>query len=160
MSERSSQPPHIEQPPPSLIMGGERVSMQVAADMDLAHERRAPAPGTEPVVLPAMRRLLRHRLAMGSLVVLLFLGVVAIFADFAPYPFDEPDFLNVTQPPTLEGKHYFGTDFLGRDTNGRVIYGMRTSLWVALVVSLLATVIGTTIGAAWPATSAAGSTTR
>ena len=65
----------------------------------------------------AMRRFLRHRLAMGSLVVLLFLGVVAIFADFfAPYAFDEPDFLSITLPPTTEGKHYFGTDFLGRDT--------------------------------------------
>ena len=85
---------------------------------------------------------------MGSLVVLLFLGLVALFPDFfAPYAFDEPDFLSITLPPTTEGNHFLGTDFLGRDTLSRIIYGLRTSLWVALVVSLLATVIGTTIGA-------------
>ena len=83
-----------------------------------------------------------------GLFVLLFLGIVAIFPDvFAPYAFDEPDFTSLTIPPTMEGQRYFGTDFLGRDTFTRVIYGLRTSLWVALVVALLATVIGTTVGA-------------
>ena len=96
----------------------------------------------------AARRFVRHRLAMASLVVLLFLAIVAIFADFfAPYPFDEPDYFNITIPPTTEGHHYFGTDFLGRDSLSRIMFGLRTSLAVALVVWLLATVIGTTIGA-------------
>ena len=48
---------------------------------------------------------------------------------------------------TLEGWHIFGTDQLGRDYLSRVIYGIRTSLWVALFVAILATLIGTAIGA-------------
>ena len=41
----------------------------------------------------------------------------------------------------------FGTDQLGRDYLSRVIYGIQTSLGVAIVVALLATLIGTIIGA-------------
>ncbi|RYD83906.1 MAG: ABC transporter permease [Sphingomonadales bacterium] len=50
-------------------------------------------------------------------------------------------------PPTLEGGHLFGTDKLGRDYFTRVLYGARTSIFVALVVALLSTLIGTLIGA-------------
>jgi ABC-type dipeptide/oligopeptide/nickel transport system permease subunit len=148
MSERSSQPPHLEQSPGSLVFPGDPLpAAEAEDDVYLAHESGLELQARSQWGY-ALRRFLRHRLAMGSLVVLVSLAVVAIFADFfAPYPFDEPDFLNITIPPTTEGKHYFGTDFLGRDTLSRVIYGLRTSLWVALVVSLLATVIGTTIGA-------------
>jgi peptide/nickel transport system permease protein len=138
----------MEQSPGSLVFPGDPLPAVAAEDdVHLAHESGLELQARSQWGY-ALRRFLRHRLAMGSLVVLLSLAIVAIFADFfAPYPFDEPDFLNITIPPTTEGKHYFGTDFLGRDTLSRVIYGLRTSLWVALVVSLLATVIGTTIGA-------------
>ena len=49
--------------------------------------------------------------------------------------------------PTLQDKHLFGTDLLGRDYLSRVIFGLRTSLWVALFVAFLSTSIGTAIGA-------------
>jgi ABC-type dipeptide/oligopeptide/nickel transport system permease subunit len=146
--QRSSQPPHIEQPPPSVAVRGEpQIAMQTDDDLDLMYESGLELQARSQWGY-ALRRFLRHRLAMGGLVVLLFLGVVAIFADFfAVYPYDEPDFNNLVSPPTTEGKHYFGTDFLGRDSLSRVIYGLQTSMWVALVVALLATFIGTMIGA-------------
>jgi ABC-type dipeptide/oligopeptide/nickel transport system permease subunit len=148
MSEPSTQPPHIEVPPPSVAVRGEpQVAVQTADDLDLAYDTGLELKARSQWGY-ATRRFLRHRLAMGSFVVLGFLGLVALFPDFfAPYAFDEPDFLSLTIPPTTEGNHFFGTDYLGRDSLSRVIYGLRTSLWVALVVSLLATVIGTTIGA-------------
>ncbi len=96
----------------------------------------------------ARRRFFRHRLAMASLVVLIGFGLVAIFAEqLAPYAYDELDLANPNQPPTTDGTHWFGTDQLGRDYLSRVIFGVRTSLWVALIVALLSTAIGTTIGA-------------
>ncbi len=49
--------------------------------------------------------------------------------------------------PRLEGGHIFGTDQLGRDYLSRIIYGIRTSLWVAFFVAILATLIGTAVGA-------------
>jgi peptide/nickel transport system permease protein len=97
----------------------------------------------------ADRRFLRHRLAMAGLIGFLFMCFVAIFADqLAPYPYDELDFNALRIPPTTEGHHYFGTDLLGRDFFSRVIYGVRTSLWVALLITGLTTVIGTAVGAA------------
>ena len=93
-------------------------------------------------------RFFRHRLAMISLVVLILIGLVALFADrVAPYGFDELDLTNIASPPTTKDHHYFGTDLLGRDYLSRVIFGLRTSLWVALFVALLSTFIGTVIGA-------------
>ena len=94
-------------------------------------------------------RFFRHKLAVISLVVLVLIGLVALFADrVAPYGFDELDLTNIAQAPTTTDHHYVGTDLLGRDYLSRVIFGLRTSLWVALFVALLSTAIGTAIGAA------------
>ena len=94
-------------------------------------------------------RFFRHKLAVISLVVLVLVGLVALFADrVAPYGFDELDLTNIAAAPTTKDHHYFGTDLLGRDYLSRVIFGLRTSLWVALFVALLSTVIGTAVGAA------------
>ena len=96
----------------------------------------------------ARRRFFRHRLAMASLVVLLGFGGVAIFAEqLAPYAYDELDLAYTNQAPTTNATHWFGTDQLGRDYLSRVIFGVQTSLWVALLVALLSTAIGTAIGA-------------
>jgi peptide/nickel transport system permease protein len=95
----------------------------------------------------ARMRFLRHRLAVASLVVLVMIGLVAVFADrVAPYGFDEQNYDIINQSPTFDGWHIFGTDQLGRDYLSRVIFGLRTSLWVALFVALLSTFIGTVIG--------------
>jgi ABC-type dipeptide/oligopeptide/nickel transport system permease subunit len=101
------------------------------------------------------RRFLRHRLAMGSMVVLLFVFAIAIFAEqVAPYKYDEIDLEILQTPPAFESwnllskeNHLFGTDTLGRDYFSRVIYGIRTSVWVALLVAGLSTLIGTAVGA-------------
>jgi ABC-type dipeptide/oligopeptide/nickel transport system permease subunit len=96
----------------------------------------------------ARMRFFRHRLAVASLIVLILVALVGIFAkQVAPYEFDELDLNNITAKPTLDGKHVFGTDLLGRDYLSRVIYGVRTSLWVALLVATISTAIGTAIGA-------------
>ena len=93
-------------------------------------------------------RFLRHRLAVASLIVLVLIGLVGVFApQFAPYGYDEQNLDLGIQSPTLEGWHLFGTDQLGRDYLSRVMYGIRTSLWVAIFVALLSTAIGTTVGA-------------
>jgi ABC-type dipeptide/oligopeptide/nickel transport system permease subunit len=94
------------------------------------------------------RRFLRHRLAMGSFVVLVALILASVFASrLTSYSYTEIDFKNILKGPTTHDRHIFGTDFLGRDYFTRVLYGIRTSIRVALIVALLSTGLGTSIGA-------------
>ena len=96
----------------------------------------------------ALGRFLRHRVAMASLVILAIIVVVAFSAEvITPYGFDGMNLRAARLAPTWEGGHLFGTDKLGRDYFTRVLYGARTSIFVALVVALLSTLIGTLIGA-------------
>lgn len=96
----------------------------------------------------ALGRFLRHRVAMLSVVVLAAIIIAAFCAEFiTPYSFDGLNLKAARLPPTLEGGHLFGTDKLGRDYFTRVLYGARTSIFVALVVAMLSTLIGTLIGA-------------
>jgi len=96
----------------------------------------------------ARRRFLRHRLAMGSLVVLIIVFGAGAFANLvAPYSYDAIDLNNVLQGPTTVGHHYFGTDEIGRDYFSRVVYGIRTSASVGLIVAGVSTIIGVFVGA-------------
>lgn len=95
----------------------------------------------------AVRRFRRHKLAMVSLVVIVFLVLVALFAPLlAPYnpnKFD-PNNFNAYLPPSAA--HWFGTDELDRDILSRVIYGSRISLLVGFSVALLSVFVGTLMG--------------
>ena len=96
----------------------------------------------------ARRRFLRHRLAMGGLILLVIIFGAGIFANYiAPYTYDGIDLNNILAPPTFAGHHFFGTDEIGRDYFSRVIYGIRTSEEVGVVVAVLSSVIGLVIGA-------------
>jgi len=96
----------------------------------------------------ARSRFLRHRLAMAGLIGLIILFGAGIFANFiAPYSYEQIDLNNILAPPTLAGHHFFGTDEIGRDYFSRVIWGIRTSEEVGVLVAVLSTLIGLVIGA-------------
>ena len=115
---------------------------------DLLAEQAGVEPKARSQWAYARIRFFRHKLAVVSVFVLIAICLVAIFAKrVAPYGFDELDLFNITSPPTTKDKHLFGTDLLGRDYLSRVIFGLRTSLWVAFFVAFLSTAIGTTVGA-------------
>jgi ABC-type dipeptide/oligopeptide/nickel transport system permease subunit len=96
----------------------------------------------------ARRRFFRHKLAVGSLIVVVTIFLIGAFASvIAPYSYEDIDLENLHAPPTIDGKHFFGTDELGRDYLSRVIYGIRTSETVGLFVAGLSTLIGVLVGA-------------
>jgi peptide/nickel transport system permease protein len=98
----------------------------------------------------AYRRFLRHRVATVSLVILILVFAAGFLAPYiAPYSPTKQDYSVPYNglAPTFEGTHIFGTDNLGRDYLSRVLYGIKTSARVALIVALLSTFIGTAIGA-------------
>src|ERR687888_114014 len=70
-------------------------------------------------------------------------AVVVADAPLAPRDPLKANFARMSKPPDAQA--YFGTDQVGRDTLSRVIYGSRTSLFVAFAAVLL----GTTTGSLW-----------
>lgn len=93
----------------------------------------------------AWKRLKKNKAAMLSLVIIIALVFVAIFADFiSPYSPEEQDLRNKLQGPSSE--HLLGTDHLGRDILSRIIYGSRVSLSVGIVAESIAVVIGIIMG--------------
>jgi peptide/nickel transport system permease protein len=81
--------------------------------------------------------------AVGGIVGLLII-LMAIAAPWvAPQDPLKTNFRRINKPP--DAHSLFGTDQVGRDTLSRVIYGARTSLFVAFAAVLL----GTTVGSLW-----------
>jgi peptide/nickel transport system permease protein len=75
----------------------------------------------------AVRRFLRHRLAMAGLVVVVVFVLVAAFAPWlAPQDPNQTSWSAIRQAPSAA--HWFGTDENGRDVLSRVIWGARASL--------------------------------
>jgi oligopeptide transport system permease protein len=93
----------------------------------------------------AWYQLTRNRVAVGSLVFIFLLILVAIFAPvIAPYHFAEG---SLEDNYTLPGdKFLVGADFMGRDILSRTIYGARISISVAIVASLVSLLVGLTVG--------------
>lgn len=94
----------------------------------------------------AIRRFMRHRLAIVGLIVLLILVLVSIFAPLlTPY---SPTQVNLSQtllPPSAA--HPLGTDELGQDVLARLMYGGRISFLVGFCSMAIATTIGVVYGA-------------
>ncbi len=93
----------------------------------------------------ALRRFLRHRLAVVGLLVVLAFVLVALLAPLlAPHDPIATSWARIRRPPSLEFP--FGTDENGRDVLSRVIWGARASLMAGVVSVLGAVLIGVPIG--------------
>ncbi|WP_432408204.1 ABC transporter permease [Wukongibacter sp. M2B1] len=95
----------------------------------------------------AWRRLLRDKTAVFGLYIIIFLIFVAIFAPvLSPYdPVEDFNLAEAFQKPSM--KHWFGTDWMGRDILSRVLYGSRISLTIGLASRVVTLSIGITLGA-------------
>jgi peptide/nickel transport system permease protein len=90
---------------------------------------------------------LTTQLALIFLVALIVLGLGADF--LAPYDYRDTDILARLQPPLLAGggwDHVLGTDEIGRDVLSRILFGLRTSLLIAALGTMVGAVVGTLLG--------------
>lgn len=101
-----------------------------------------------------MRRFVRHRMAIISLIFILLVFTVSLLAPLiTTFPRDAVDISspNRPAPPGVMDSagrvHWLGIDHLGRDLFTRVVYGGRISLTIALGVTILAETFGVIIGA-------------
>ncbi|MBN1577276.1 MAG: ABC transporter permease [Chitinispirillaceae bacterium] len=91
-----------------------------------------------------MRRFARNRIAVGGCLFLAVMAALSLCAPVvAPYAYDAQDLsLGAT---FASGKHWLGTDILGRDLFTRILYGGR----VTFAVGVCATLVSVLIGVAW-----------
>lgn len=87
----------------------------------------------------------KNKRAMVGLYFIIFLILVAVFADLlAPFGMRTQDLSNTLQKPNAT--HLFGTDDLGRDVLSRIIYGTRISLFIGITAMSIALIVGTYFG--------------
>jgi len=94
----------------------------------------------------ALRRFLRHRLAIVGLITIAVITLLAVIGneEKALALNLRPGFPN--QPPGALPGFPLGTDALGRDVLARTLVGGRVSILVAIISVAIATGIGTTVG--------------
>jgi peptide/nickel transport system permease protein len=92
-----------------------------------------------------MRRFLRNKPAVVSLVVLvlLLIGCYAL-PPLLPYSYSDLDYYALQQPPTIE--HWFGTNGLGQDLLAQTLRGMQKSMLIGVCVAFISTIIAATVG--------------
>ncbi|RTL98079.1 MAG: ABC transporter permease [Hyphomicrobiales bacterium] len=94
----------------------------------------------------AWRRFSANRLALVGLLIIIGLLVVAALADvLAPYSPTIGDLKNA-RLLAPSAAHWFGTDDLGRDIYSRIVYGARWTLYVVILVAVVAAPIGLLVG--------------
>ena len=90
----------------------------------------------------------RRPLATAALVILALIGAFALFAPaLSPNDIESLDWSHVAAAPGHDHAHWFGTDRLGRDLFVRTWSGIRVSLSIALLASLVSLSIGIVYGA-------------
>ncbi|MFZ5647026.1 MAG: ABC transporter permease [Bacillota bacterium] len=100
--------------------------------------------------LPCPRRDVRHRFvrnrpALFGLAVITVLVLLALLGPhLSGHTYDGQNLQMTNQPPGY--RHWFGTDFLGRDIFTRVWYGVRISLMIGVLTSLICFMIGVVYG--------------
>ena len=91
------------------------------------------------------KKLLKNPIGVGAL---LFIGLIILTSIIAPlltnFDPNEPDIMNVLAGPGAE--HWLGTDSAGRDNFARLLFGSRTTLIAAALVSITAILIGVPAG--------------
>ncbi|WP_421934915.1 ABC transporter permease [Phenylobacterium sp.] len=95
----------------------------------------------------ARRRLLRNGGAVGGMIMLALLVLVAVIGPHVvPFAYDQINKNDVWAPPLTAG-HLLGADSLGRDLLARLLMGLRVSLAIGLIATLVSLVIGVAWGA-------------
>ncbi|MEZ0536260.1 ABC transporter permease [Caldicellulosiruptoraceae bacterium PP1] len=106
----------------------------------------------ETIVRPSMtfwqdawRRLKMNKVAMVSLWAIVIMFLIALIGPLVmPYTYDQQIRGHEDLGPSI--KHFFGTDSLGRDLFVRCLYGMRISLAIGIVATIINIIIGVLYG--------------
>lgn len=124
----------------------------------------SPVPPAMSIARPAaesrsslLRQFLHHYaespVAVAAFTLLLLLTLAAFCAPIVapqnPYDLGAVSIIDADLPPGAAGgtmRHWLGTDGAGRDLLSAILYGLRTSIGIAIVSAITAFLIGTSVG--------------
>lgn len=100
------------------------------------------------------REFSENKFAVGSLIVVVLLALVAFLAPLLvpqdPYDLELLSLMDARRPPGFVGSggyvHVLGTDPQGRDLLSAIFYGLRISIIIGLAAGAIALVLGTIVG--------------
>lgn len=102
------------------------------------------APSRAKLVL---RAFLRKKLALGGLVVIVLMYLVAFVGpSLTPWTYASQDSAAYLSPPT--GQHWFGTTQIGGDVFVQTMHGLQKSLSIGLLAAVVSTAFAALVGAA------------
>jgi peptide/nickel transport system permease protein len=111
---------------------------------DIAAPVAPPAPAST-ALQATLRAFNTNKASWIGLAIFLIVVLAAILAPLiAPHDPLDQDVLDRLKPPSAE--HLLGTDYYGRDTFSRLLYGARVSLVIGIVSTLIAMAAGTLVG--------------
>lgn len=109
---------------------------------------RPPSPASRGLWSDAFRRVRANRAALVAGALILAIALLAVAGPLAsPHAYDRLDWEHIAVAPQIEHGHWLGTDRLGRDLLVRTLEGVRVSLVIGLLASLVSLAIGVTWGA-------------
>lgn len=83
-----------------------------------------------------------------ALVCLLIIITIIVLGILAPYiaPFDPNKVRIVRKYAAISSEHWLGCDHLGRDIFSRLLYGIRSTLFLSLLTMIITIIVGSIIG--------------
>lgn len=83
-----------------------------------------------------------------ALICLIIITTVIILGILAPYiaPFDPNKVRIVRKYAAISSEHWLGCDHLGRDIFSRLLYGIRSTLFLSLLTMIITIIVGSIIG--------------
>ncbi|MBS9722491.1 ABC transporter permease [Tianweitania sp. BSSL-BM11] len=87
------------------------------------------------------------RIPIGALIGLILTAMFLIMAIFAPWlaPFGNGEIVGEVWAP-MSAAHWLGTDNIGRDLLTRIIFGARTTIFIAVLATALSFTLGSVLG--------------
>ena len=92
-----------------------------------------------------LKQLIKNKTAWCCIVLITLIIILGILAPYIA-PFDPNKVRIVRKYASMSGEHWLGCDHLGRDIFSRLLYGIRSTLFLSLLTMIITIVIGTVIG--------------
>lgn len=92
-----------------------------------------------------IKQVINNKTALACLIIIITIIVLGILAPYIA-PFDPNKVRIVRKYAAISSEHWLGCDHLGRDIFSRLLYGIRSTLFLSLLTMIITIIVGSIIG--------------